>query len=425
MDAHCFLLPTVIVQVVSQFRMMCSSPDPSTIEDTYVMGHRLIAFLSQALPRHPEYMARSSEKYRNRMLKALVWINNRMDDIALKIDEDQLNRYITNDFNPQPDLDDGDDEGGSTEDESRSTSSSEFHDRVIWSLEDLDGSDSSPNKNDKWESFQGWHFDISSSCSSAAAIGYSDLPLVADTDTSSCSELNASRDMYVSSDSELEQEFDELLVRASEFPHRVPREKQELDGEHHDPYVEDTSKKSDQQDYPEFYGQDEEEDAFCLDDIAYNEMEDEDEDELHCEREDEEDDDYRFRDALQVSEFLRRVADEEVRYEDDSEANDSWAQDNGDAASEALSCASSSGVGGEALTCDPARMAFREIMNAPASRKPTGSPQRRAHLPLPPPPPPRRQNRRDSRSSSALSEESASWASFDFASVRRSQVVSF
>jgi hypothetical protein len=55
------------------------------------------------------------------------------------------------------------------------------------------------------------------------------------------------------------------------------------------------------------------------------------------------------------TDFLERIAKEDVRYETDSDAADSWAQDND---SLAPSASSTSGI-----TCDPARLAFRELLN--------------------------------------------------------------
>ena len=58
------------------------------------------------------------------------------------------------------------------------------------------------------------------------------------------------------------------------------------------------------------------------------------------------------------TDFLKKVANEEVEYESDSEAADSWAQDE-DARSFASSFSTSQGGG---IICDPARIAFRDLM---------------------------------------------------------------
>ncbi len=54
--------------------------------------------------------------------------------------------------------------------------------------------------------------------------------------------------------------------------------------------------------------------------------------------------------------FLEKIANEEVKYETDSEAVDSWAQDSDSAVL--------SGGSGPAISCDPARFALAEIMNS-------------------------------------------------------------
>jgi hypothetical protein len=71
----------------------------SNIEELYVMGHRLRIFL-KALPRHPEYgstdPAIASKRAKSR--QALDWIKKRLDVVALRIDEEQINRYVLNDI---------------------------------------------------------------------------------------------------------------------------------------------------------------------------------------------------------------------------------------------------------------------------------------------------------------------------------------
>jgi hypothetical protein len=83
--------------------------------------------------------------------------------------------------------------------------------------------------------------------------------------------------------------------------------------------------------------------------------------------------------------FLKKIANEDVRYESDSEAADSWAQSGGGDGNSGLLSTGSSG-NAPALTCDPARLALREIMNrVPHSFSDESSPP----PPPPPPPPPR------------------------------------
>jgi hypothetical protein len=53
--------------------------------------------------------------------------------------------------------------------------------------------------------------------------------------------------------------------------------------------------------------------------------------------------------------FLEHIATEDVCYETDSAAADSWAQDN-----DSIEPPASSASG---ITCDPARLAFQELLN--------------------------------------------------------------
>lgn len=57
--------------------------------------------------------------------------------------------------------------------------------------------------------------------------------------------------------------------------------------------------------------------------------------------------------------FLSKIAKEKVTYETDSDAADSWAQGDGEAINNYRAPSSSGG----APTCDPARIAFRDLMN--------------------------------------------------------------
>lgn len=333
--------------------------DVTTLEDTYVMGHRLVTFLSMALPKHPEYLHGTVEKFRNRTFHDLVWINDRMEQLALKIDEEQLNHFITDEFVPEPD-----------DDDSSSSTSSSSHKN--WVAKEETG----------WENFGGWSFDVSSG---------DDTPAITDTDTSSLSEPPTSRD-HEGSDSE--QEGSDAWFDAT----FLTFEKTELDEAEH-------AEESD----PSMLDMAVEEQPSLL------EQENEFENDYDSEEDDEDyyDTCYAMHDALHVSEFLRKIAEEDVRFETDSEAADSWAQGS-DCGSVALSGASS----GSALTCDPARLALREIINKSPSK-------RKNHLLSvhPPPPPPANTKSSRQRAKEVLERQDEcqehEWASFDFATVRR------
>ena len=63
------------------------------------MGHRLCHFLMDALPRHPSYMQKDPlvTSLREKSLQSLVHVQKRLEALALRIDEEQLNKYIVHD----------------------------------------------------------------------------------------------------------------------------------------------------------------------------------------------------------------------------------------------------------------------------------------------------------------------------------------
>lgn len=215
--------PFFLSQVTLQFKRMLS--DQEKLEACYIMGHRLVSFLEFALPEHPEYL---QSAYKSRRLKChqfLQYIHEQIDQVALEIDEIELNAYMDLNFDPA--------QNGS-----------------VSSAED-----------DPWHDFAGW-----------------DAPACVDTDTSS---------RETSSDEEYR--FD-LPAERDEFP---------------DPDI-------------QFYG-------IPLDDDETSHDSDGDI-------------------SLQpISTFLRKVANEDVVYETDSDADDSWAQSDND---ESLEFSSDVGISG-------------------------------------------------------------------------------
>jgi len=312
---------------------MSESPDT---EATYVMGNRLVIFLSSALPKHPEYRVQAVSVPRQKSFKDLLWIQHQMQALALKIDEDFLNCYIMNDFDP---LAEDDDDSTTTDD----------------SFSDL----AAKNSQQPWESFEGgWSYDLSSG---------DEAPVATDTDVSTDTTIpptskRRSRD-----------------GRRDFIPRRVHLQRE-----------------SDSEDEEEEYSPDPEID-FVKDD--------DDEEKEPVLR-------YAIVDSM-ASSILDKIADEDVCFETDSEAVDSWAQD-GD--SSALSGASS----GTAVTYDPARIAFREIMN----RLPRSNAAYSRKEGEPPPHPQVLSNTTgESEAIRVTDGEKAheDWSSFAFASVRRAE----
>lgn len=91
-------------RVMDQFNT--SFENDKDIENTFIMGNRLLSFLTEALPQHPSYMHAVVLKQREKSIGGLVQVKKRIEELSHRIDEDQLNHYIANDFDPIPDDDD-------------------------------------------------------------------------------------------------------------------------------------------------------------------------------------------------------------------------------------------------------------------------------------------------------------------------------
>ncbi len=70
----------------------------SNMEEVYVMGHRLVAFLKHALRRHSMFDAVENYDLRAKRRQDLDWIQNRLDVVALRIDEEEWNQHILRDL---------------------------------------------------------------------------------------------------------------------------------------------------------------------------------------------------------------------------------------------------------------------------------------------------------------------------------------
>ena len=99
--------------VVSTDSMMSTQSQQNhknNLEDIYIMGNRIVCFLAEYLPKHPHYLKREVSQIRSWSIQELEYMKHCLDDIALLIDEEQLNKYITVDFDPTIELDDEDDD---------------------------------------------------------------------------------------------------------------------------------------------------------------------------------------------------------------------------------------------------------------------------------------------------------------------------
>lgn len=103
------------------------------MEEVYVMGHRLIVFLDHALPQHPEFWSEDAKisLLRDKSREDLQWIHNRLEVVALRVDEEQMNQHILLDL-----------EGGYEK--------LVMDDRASPTLSDVKGIET------EWEYFSGW-----------------------------------------------------------------------------------------------------------------------------------------------------------------------------------------------------------------------------------------------------------------------------
>lgn len=315
------------------------------------MGNRLVSFLSEALPQHSEYHNTAVKSLCQKSLQDLAWMMQQMRDLAVIIDEEQLNHYVMHDFDPLPD--DLSVSSSVNDDDDDTDDSDPDH----WSFSDLVDT----NRNGaSWESFEGgFAFDLSSGDEAACPVG-------TDTDVSSVEANHRDRVR--------DQRRAANRKQAPPAPPPPPPAAAAVPVPAPLPVVAVAVMEKNRTRVPGL-----EDDVADADIDKYVDLDPDYDDD------DDDDDDidepvlrYSLKDSFATS-ILNRIADEDVCFETDSEAVDSWAQD-GD--SNALSGASS----GTALTCDPARIAFREIMNR-IPRPHTAYSKEEVGTPPPPPPP--------------------------------------
>jgi hypothetical protein len=96
---------TLRPQALEQFHKMYQ--DGSELEETYIMGYRMVSFLTECLPRHPGYRRPSVNNLRKQKLWELDHLQVCLEALALKIDEEQCNKYAE-DFDPLVHVDNSD-----------------------------------------------------------------------------------------------------------------------------------------------------------------------------------------------------------------------------------------------------------------------------------------------------------------------------
>jgi hypothetical protein len=279
------------------------------MEEIYVMGSRLIAFLSVSLPKHPKYHSTTPEisSLREKSLHDLEWIRKRLDVIALRIDEEQLNRFIMEDLESKKKEKNNDDAKPPA---------------IEVSFESEETSSLTANDNDHWESFTGWSLEVSD-------------------------EENSHVDWNVSGAKDVSFDSHEIMDMSSASLPSGLMDDDDADDPGHVLDLESVSSDDEEQESGD--------DTFEVSEA------------IHFKFDTEEDDDASDID----SSFLRAVKSEEVRYESDSEAVDSWAQDS-DTSALSLSASPhvSKAYSSEDDDKEDERFALEEIMNKVQSNSP-------------------------------------------------------
>jgi hypothetical protein len=255
---------------------MYKEKEKHDLEDMYVLGHRILRFLTVYLPRHPDFSKPRSWNLRNKSRGEIKTLEFCLEDIAVLIDEQHCNQVV--DFAPEFDMFLLEDQGS----------------RIYGdSTEPTKLSDDSPN--DNWVPFGGWQGD------EKALIADSPDTTLSTTGSESVEPLDISSSEAGDLHTELQIDFSDNM----------------------DSYEEDDEEVEQGQI------------MFTLD----------------------------FSESSEEDEFLYRIANEHVPFYMDSDASDSWAQDNQSNPSFVAYRRSRN-----APTCDPAEIAFRHSMS-PASDK--------------------------------------------------------
>ena len=277
------------------------------LEETYVMGYRIVSFLTECLPKHPGFA--SAPDIRRRAKVELDLLKECLEDVALQIDEETCNTFV-DDFDPLFVVGDDDDDSVTESSSSGAVSSqaSSLKTQIVVS---------SPEKKSRMVRFENWEelqAEMEEHPSDEYRKSLESPTTVRTTDTSITEPMDTS---YLSTSSDSDSPA--APRRTHEAVERLGRV--ELDMGVEDPHDHDVGGENDA--------------AFPS---------------LHKH--------YFYR---QVHlDFLEQIASEEVPFEtdSDSDAADSWEQSPDDQ-KDYLAPSSS----GAAPTCDPARIAFRDMMN--------------------------------------------------------------
>ena len=250
------------------------------LEATYVQGHRMLSFLTECLPQHPEYRRLDASELRAACREQLELLRDVILDLEMRIDEEQCNQFFTN-FDPiLVDEDDSDDDEDIPSPQHTSPTTQDMIDYASWKDQQRKVADSSPTSETVTT--------VGTECSSSASTISND---------------------HISDETSSDESVHRGVERKLNFG--------DVESE------------------------------TCCSSCHFSSSYSKQQQTLYTMEFD--------------SDFLDRIANEDVRYETDSEAADSWAQQSSNTDNDSLApSATSSGGGG--VTCDPARLAIQELL---------------------------------------------------------------
>jgi hypothetical protein len=386
----CFTLPSVNHnghKVLQQFREMCNDIKNHNVEELYVMGNRLLTFLSLVLPHHPEYVGGAGPPspprsklppltWKERCQRDVAWLSYQMQELELLIDEQQLQLFITNDYEPAVD-ENVDESDGSESDESHDDDDDSFSDLAsMRSNEPFVPGNSTTGWADFDDGLKTMSLRLPMASSNTTGDSVATLSITSASSASSSSSSHETCPAVISntvmSNSAVATKAFTVVKRIAAIPF-TKRDQQNSETtssiqvlpigsdpveQFSDPVLEYMSDEDDdsEDDLDEGEGQTSAaahpSSLQVVERVEYSNG--------------------RAGNANDVEEqarpfltrrppsILRSLENEAVCYESDSEAVDSWAQSEGVTNRSPSIATSSSGTG---LTCDPARIAFRDIMN--------------------------------------------------------------
>ena len=305
--------------------------DYEQLEEMYVMGHRIISFLTESLPRHPGLSRAPDVRERAKYELDLLW--KCVEDVALQIDENICNQFIDDGDLLIDAYDDDDDDNDNDNDNDADVSGHEHNLSILNDKSESSFAKSSKNINTaKMVRFEN-------------CVSFPNGKLETDEIVRHDRKLveSPTSETVVTSGTESLEPLDTSYMGL--LPPDITYKYKNIDETSRDRNFTIANVCTIGNDRFD----DIDDDSFGIDDFYDDNQNDSSSLSSRC----------LYTNVKRVRlDFLDKISQEEVVYETDSEAADSWAN-GGDFGTGGTCLASSSG----SLTCDPARIAFRDLMN--------------------------------------------------------------